>query len=73
MKWWETINEINPLYGCFPNHANTHIVVKPQHIVKAKEVFKGTAVMITEGEQYLGGAMGIASFVEKLVQRKVDK
>ena len=72
-KWWNTINEIGPLYGYFPNHAKTHILVKSQHIVKAKEVFKGTAMMITEeGERYLGGAMGIASFVEKFVQRKVE-
>ena len=72
-QWWDTINEIGLLYGYFPNHTKLHILVKPQHIVKAKEVFKGTAVMITEeGERYLGSAMGITSFVEQFVQRKVE-
>ena len=72
-SWWDLLNELGPLYGYFPNGAKTHILVKSQHIDKAKEIFKDTAITISEeGKRYLGGAMGTASFVQQFVQRKVE-
>ena len=71
-RWWDLLNEIGPLYGYFPNSAKTHILVKSQHIDKAKEIFKDTAIRVSEeGKQYLGGAMGTTTFVQQFVQRKV--
>ena len=64
---------MGPLYGYFPNRLKTHILVKPQHVDKAKVVFKDTAITISEeGKQYLGGAMGISSFVQQFVLRKME-
>ena len=46
--------------------------VKP-YIEAAKEIFKGTGVVIsTEGERYLGGAVGNSSFVRQYVEIKVE-
>ena len=72
-SWWDLLNEIGPLYGYFPNGAKTQILVKSQYINKAKEIFKDTAITISEdGKQYLGVAMSTASFAEHFVQRKVE-
>ena len=72
-SWWDLLNEIGPLYGYFPNGAKTHMLVKPQHVAKAREIFKDTAIMISEeGERYLGGAIGTISFIQQYVQTKVD-
>ena len=72
-RWWDTLGEIGPLYGYFPNDAKTHILAKAQHINKAREVFGDTAMTISEeGKRYLGGAMGTATFVEQFVRRKVE-
>ena len=55
------------------NATKTCILAKAQHINKAREMFKDTAMTISEeGKQYLGGAMGTAVFVEQFVQRKVE-
>ena len=57
--WWNLLIEIGPLYGYLPNSSKTQLLVKPQHVDTAKEVFNGTGIVIsTEGERYLGGAIG---------------
>ena len=72
-RWWNTLSEIGPLYGYFPNDAKTHILAKAQHVNKAREVFGDTAMTISEErKRYLGGAMGTATLVERFVQRKVE-
>ena len=56
--------EIGPLYGYFPNGSKTHVLAKSHHAEAAKEIFEGTGIVIsTEGERYLGGAVGTSSFV----------
>ena len=58
---------IGPLYGYFPNGSKTHVLAKPHHVEAAKEIFKGTGMVnSTEGEGYLGGALGTSSFVRQL-------
>ena len=72
-RWWDLLVEIGPLYGYFPNGSKTHILAKPQHAEAAREIFKDTGIVITtEGERYLGGAIGSPSFVRQLVEQKVD-
>ena len=63
-RWWDVLKEIDPLYGYYPNGSKTHVfLVKSQHSEAANEIFEGTWISIsTEGERYLGGAMGTASF-----------
>ena len=72
-RWWDLLVEIGPLYGYFPNGSKTHILAKSHHAEAAKEIFKGTGIVIsTEGERYLGGAVGTSSFVRQYVERKVE-
>ena len=72
-RWWDLLVEVGPLYGYFPNGSKTHVLAKSNHVEAAKEIFKGTGVVIsTEGERYLGGAVGKSSFVRQYVERKVE-
>ena len=74
-RWWDLLVEVGPLYGYFSNGSKTHVLAKPNHniIEAAKEIFKGTRVVISiEGERYLGGAVGNSSFVRQYVERKVE-
>ena len=72
-RWWDILKEIGPLYGYYPNGSKTHVLVKSQHSEAANEIFEGTGISIsTEGECYLGGAMGTASFLRQHVERKVN-
>ena len=73
-RWWDILNEIGPHYGYFPNGVKTHVLVKKEHVDTANEIFRDTAMTISvDGERYLGGAMGTASFIQKYVQRKVEE
>ena len=71
-RWWDVLKEIGPIYGYYTNGSKTH-VLKSQHSEAANEIFEGTGIPIpTEGERYLGGAMGTASFLQQYVERKVN-
>jgi len=68
-SWWDLLVEIGPLYGYLLNGSKTHVLAKPHHVEAAKEIFKGTGIVIsTEGERYLGGALGTPSFVRQYVK-----
>ena len=72
-RWWDLMVEIGPLYGYFPNGSKTHVLAKPHCVEEAREIFKDTGIVIsTEGERYLGGAMGSSSFIRQYVQRKME-
>ena len=62
--------EIGPLYKYFPNGSKTHVLAKPHNAEAAKEMFEGTGLLSTEGEQYLGGAVGTSAFVCQYVESK---
>ena len=72
--WWNTLLAHGPMFGYFPNATKTWLVVKPQFIDQAKELFKDTGVQITmEGQKYLGAAIGSPQFMESYITSKVTK
>ena len=63
-----------PVYGYYPNGTKTYLLVKHEAAETAKEVFKGTGVRITtEGNKYLGGAIGTTSFLKQFMERKIQE
>ena len=71
-RWWDMLEGIGPNYGYFPNRSKTFIVVKPELVETANEIFQGTGISIsTEERRYLGGAIGITSFRNQLIDQKV--
>ena len=71
--WWDKINEIGPLLGYFPKASKSWLVVKPQLLDRATEIFEGTNVKITtEGQKYLGGFIGTESGKNEYIQDKIE-
>ena len=71
-RWWDVLEGIGPNYGYFPNGSKTFIVVKPELVETANEIFQGTGISIsTEVRRYLGGAIGTTSFCNQLIDQKV--
>ena len=61
--WWDSLVQLGPKYGYFPNTLKTRLLVKPDKMTEAEEIFADTAVRISaEGKHYLGGAHGSDSF-----------
>ena len=64
---------MGPGYGYFPNASKTTLVVKPEYIEEATEMFEGSGIKITAGGQkILGAALGTTTFVKEYVAKKVD-
>ena len=64
---------LGPDFGYFPNSAKTCLIVKPQHFRRARALFQGTGVVITDaGKRHLGSALGTDEFLNSYVQNKVS-
>ena len=74
-KWLDTLNTLGPKYGYFPNPSKTVLLLKnPEVTHQAKALFKDTGVQIrTDGQRYLGAALGSTEFKTIYVKRKYCK
>ncbi len=69
---WDILRELGPDIGYHPNAKKSVLVVKPQFMEKARELFKDTGVQITsEGQRHLGAAVGSPTFVAEYIREKV--
>ena len=73
-KWWDEITSVGPSYGYFPKPSKSWLIVKPEYMDEAKELFSGRGVNITaQGhERYLGTPIGTRHFIEQVVKTKVE-
>ena len=72
-SWWDTINGTGQSFGYDVNRPKTILLVKPDVVEVAKELFIDTAVRITtDGAPYLGSAVGEHAFREAFLRTKVD-
>ena len=73
-KFWNSVQIHSTGYGYHPNGAKTHLVVKAEHVEKARELFAGTGINVTtEGKRHLGAAIGSRSYTVEYVADKVKK
>ena len=73
-KWWDSLQVHGAGYGYYPNASKTHLVVKTEHAVRARELFADTDINITtEGKRHLGAVVGSRSYTEEYVAGKVEK
>eukprot|EP00116_Pleurobrachia_bachei_P012166 sb/3472428/ len=71
-KWWDKINVIGPALGYFPNAKKSWLIVKKEHLEVAEKIFGETDInLTTEGQRYLGTAIGTDAFVETFVEDKI--
>jgi len=61
-----------PDFGYFSNASKIFLIVKSQHLCKARALFWGTGVVITDvGKLHLGFVLGTIKFLSGNVQGKV--
>ena len=57
-EWWSRLQSWGPSYGYFVNASKTWLIVKPEHLDVASEVFQNTSIGITsEGKRHLGASI----------------
>ena len=52
-NWWDKLLDIGKL-----NESKSCLIVKPQHLEYASQVFSGSNMIITEGHRHLGAVIG---------------
>lgn len=73
-KMWDFIKIQGPKYGYHQQEKKTWLIVKPQHLQLATQIFSDTDINITsDGRKHLGAAVGGATFRESYVQKKVEQ
>ena len=72
--YWDTVKEVGPGYGYYPNPTKTVLVTKPEHFSTAQEIFQHTGVAIkSDGARYLGGALGSVQYREACVTARANQ
>ena len=72
VKWWEKLSELGPHFGYFPNAEKSILIVKPEKLSTARELFDNTKLKITsDGQRHLGAVIGSDADKERFVQEKV--
>ena len=73
-KWWDELLTAGPALGYYPNAKKCWLVVKPEKLDDAKDVFAGTGISITtEGRKHLGAALGQRFYLEDYLGGKVKE
>ena len=73
-KWWNLVSTKGPSFGYHPCAGKSYLIVKPDKEEAAKELFRGTDVVIkTDGEKHLGAVIGSAAFKERYAKEMVSE
>ncbi|XP_062508484.1 uncharacterized protein LOC134184756 [Corticium candelabrum] len=71
-KWWNRLVDLGAMFGYLPNPKKSWLLVKSGNIDKATHLFENTNINITtEGQKYLGAAIGNKDFCNNFLQEKV--
>ena len=63
---------MGPKYSYYPKPSKSHLIVKDEHLDKAKFTFKGSEVKITKSrQQHLGAAIGSKEFKREYIESMV--
>ena len=64
--WWDDIQQHGPMFGYYPKPSKTWLIVKPDHLEKAKTLFPDVNITDT-GHRYLGSCIddstGLGDFI----------
>ena len=72
--WWETLCELGPKLGYYPEASKTWLIVKNDFYDIANTTFKSTKINITSnGKRHLGAVIGSRSYKEGYMNEKIDQ
>jgi hypothetical protein len=71
--WWETLCELGPKFGYFPESSKSWLIVKKEYHTTAINMFIGSNINVTiEGRRYLGGTIGTNEFKSSYIENKIN-
>ena len=75
LKYWrDTLCELSPKFGYFPEPKKSWLIVKSDCFDKAIHVFNDTNIQITtQGRRYLGTALGTSQLRNEYITEKINK
>ena len=72
LEWWTDLQAVGPSFGYFPKPSKTWLIVKPEFLERAKEMFPGINIT-DQGHTYLGSYIGSDIGKEEFVNQKVEE
>ena len=73
-EWWDSITELGPYIGYYPNDSKSTLVVKEMYLDQAISIFADTNIKITcNGTKHLGACIGDDVFKKKYVSQKIEE
>ena len=74
LDWFNKVTSFGPSFGYYVNPTKCHLIVKPELLSYAQELFGDTGIQVTaEGARHLGASLGSSTFKESFVSAAVDK
>ena len=73
-KWWKSLCNLGPKFGCNPEVSKSWLIVKPQLVKEAEKLFENTKINITvNGKRHLGAVIGSQEYRDEYVINKTDQ
>ena len=70
-EWFVRLMVEGPKYGYFPKPEKSYIIVHPDFILQANDIFRDLGIKVVTGQRFLGGYIGTASDVECWLENKI--
>ena len=70
-EWFDRLMVEGPKYGYFPKPEKCYLIVHPDFILQADNIFRDLGIKVVTGQRFLGGFIGTASDVECWLQGKI--
>ena len=71
-RWWDTLMQIVPNYGYYPQPTKSWLIVIENKLEEAVWVFGGTNIQIfTEGKRHLGAVIGTEENKKNYINDKI--
>ena len=72
--WWESLCELGPKFGYYPEASRTWLIVNNDFCDMANTTFKSIKInMTSNGKKYLGAVIGSRSYKEDFINEKIDQ
>ena len=72
--WWDLVVHYGPFLGYYAKPEKSWLIVKPEHLKLAEEVFEGSGLQITtQGQRHLGAVIGSEEYKDEYVDGKLSE
>ena len=73
-KWWKALFNLGPKFGYNPEASRYWLIVKPQLVKEADQLFENTKINITVNDKrHLGAVIGSQEYRDEYVINKTDQ